>query len=122
VADRLSRHYQEGRLDQAEFNERLDRAMNAKTRADFNGLFADLPDLPDSAEQQSQPGQPNSRPARMPSGRRSRTPLAEVLAIVGVVVLAIIVTHTVIHSWLLWLLLAALGFVWLRNEEHRRRR
>ena len=56
VADRLSRHYQDGRLDQAEFNERLDRAMNAKTRADFNGLFHDLPDLPDLPDPAAPPG------------------------------------------------------------------
>ena len=45
VADRLSKHYGDGRLDQAEFNERLDRAMNAKTQADLNGLTDDLPEV-----------------------------------------------------------------------------
>ena len=44
VADRLSKHYGDGRLDEEEFNERLDRAMKAKTRADLDGLFDDLPD------------------------------------------------------------------------------
>jgi hypothetical protein len=43
VADLLSRHYGDGRLDQAEFNERLDQAMKAKTYKDLSGLFADLP-------------------------------------------------------------------------------
>jgi hypothetical protein len=43
VADLLSRHYGDGRLDQAEFNQRLDQAMRAKTYADLGGLFADLP-------------------------------------------------------------------------------
>jgi hypothetical protein len=43
VADRLAEHYSEGRLDQAEFDERVGRAMSAKTRADLNGLFDDLP-------------------------------------------------------------------------------
>src|SRR5215471_9150333 len=47
VADRLSKHYGDGRLDQAEFNERMERAMSAKTQSDFAGLFADLPDLTD---------------------------------------------------------------------------
>jgi hypothetical protein len=32
------------RLDQAEFDERVGRAMSAKTRADLNGLFDDLPE------------------------------------------------------------------------------
>jgi hypothetical protein len=46
VADRLSRHYADGRLDQAEFDERVSRAMAAKTVSDLRGLFDDLPDLP----------------------------------------------------------------------------
>src|SRR5258707_1281235 len=46
VADRLARHYGDGRLDQAEFDDRISRAMGAKTVADFQGLFDDLPDLP----------------------------------------------------------------------------
>jgi Domain of unknown function (DUF1707) len=44
VADRLAEYFSEGRLDQAEFDERVGQAMSAKTRADLNGLFSDLPD------------------------------------------------------------------------------
>jgi hypothetical protein len=44
VADRLAEYFSEGRLDQAEFDERVDRAMSAKTRADLSGLFDDLPE------------------------------------------------------------------------------
>ena len=44
VADRLAEHFSEGRLDQAEFDDRVGRAMSAKTRADLNGLFDDLPE------------------------------------------------------------------------------
>ena len=44
VTDRLSEHFAAGRLDQAEFDERVGRAMSAKTRADLSGLFADLPE------------------------------------------------------------------------------
>ena len=46
VADKLSRHFAEGRLDQAEFKTRLDAAMSATTRGELNGLFYDLPRLP----------------------------------------------------------------------------
>jgi hypothetical protein len=46
VADKLSRHYAEGRLDESEFKTRLDTAMSATTRGDLNGLFYDLPRLP----------------------------------------------------------------------------
>ena len=44
VTDRLSEHFAAGRLDQAEFDERVSQAMNAKTRGDLSGLFADLPE------------------------------------------------------------------------------
>jgi Domain of unknown function (DUF1707) len=43
VADLLSQHYGDGRLDQAEFDQRLEQAMRAKTYRDLSGLFADLP-------------------------------------------------------------------------------
>ncbi len=46
VADKLSRHYAEGRLDEIEFKTRLDTAMSATTRGDLHGLFYDLPKLP----------------------------------------------------------------------------
>ena len=42
VCDRLAGHFAAGRLDQAEFDDRVARAMSAKTRADLRGLFADL--------------------------------------------------------------------------------
>jgi Domain of unknown function (DUF1707) len=44
MADRLAAHFAEGRLDQAEFDERVAQAMNAKTRGDLSGLFDDLPE------------------------------------------------------------------------------
>ena len=43
AADALSQHFAEGRLDTAEFEERTAAAWNAKTRADVNALFFDLP-------------------------------------------------------------------------------
>ena len=44
VTDRLAEHFAAGRLDQAEFDDRVERAMSAKTRADLSGLFSDLPE------------------------------------------------------------------------------
>ena len=46
VADRLSHHFADGRLDQPEFKARLDRAMGATTRGDLDGLCDDLPPPP----------------------------------------------------------------------------
>jgi GntR family transcriptional regulator len=44
ATDRLAEHFAAGRLDLAELYDRVGRAMSAKTRADLNGLFADLPE------------------------------------------------------------------------------
>jgi len=45
MAETLSKHYSEGRLDETEFNERLQRAVSAKTRGDLAGLLVDLPPI-----------------------------------------------------------------------------
>ena len=42
VSGRLAEHFAAGRLDQAEFDDRVGRAMSARTRGDLRGLFADL--------------------------------------------------------------------------------
>ncbi len=44
VAELLGQHYADGRLDQAEFDDRVNRTMAAKTRGDLTGLFDDLPE------------------------------------------------------------------------------
>ena len=44
VAGGLAGHFAAGRLDRAGFDDRVGRAMSAKTRADLRGLFADLPE------------------------------------------------------------------------------
>jgi hypothetical protein len=44
VAELLGQHYADGRLDQAEFDDRISRTMTAKTRGDLAGLFDDLPE------------------------------------------------------------------------------
>ena len=89
VADRLAEHFSAGRLDQAEFDERVGRAMSAKTRADLSGLFDDLPETgaPAATDQ-----------ARGPARRRHRHP---VLLVALVVFVAIAAAHVV---WpLLWI-------------------
>jgi hypothetical protein len=115
VAERLSRHYSEGRLDQAEYNERLDRAMNAKTQADFAGLFADLPG---EEPEHSGPAAVAPRPAAI--GRRH--PLHRVLFLAFIVVIAIGIGHAMAGFWFPWLLIGLLVFLWLRfGPPHHRR-
>src|SRR5258707_15095558 len=65
VADRLSKHYGDGRLDQAEFNERMERAMSAKTVGDFAGLFSDLPEVTEPSEKQPVPATRSTRRSPM---------------------------------------------------------
>ncbi len=45
VVQDLSEHFESGRLDLEEFQERSARAMVARTRDDFTGLLSDLPPL-----------------------------------------------------------------------------
>jgi Domain of unknown function (DUF1707) len=103
VAERLSRHFADGRLDQAEYKARLDRAMGATTRGDLDGLFDDLPPLatdPDIAP-------PRHRHRRM-------IPL---LLVVVVVAAAATLRFPVVH--VPWLLLVVIGvLVWHRASRH----
>src|SRR6202045_3302255 len=83
VTDRLAEHFGDGRLDQAEFDERVGRAMNAKTRADLNGLFDDLPETGAPAATDPSTGQLR---------RRHRHP---VLLVALIVFVAIAAAHVV---------------------------
>ena len=129
VADRLSQHYSDGRLDQAEFNERLDRAMKAKTQADLAGLFTDLPAI-------DEPGK--AVKAMPPQDRRprNRSPLARTVGLVLIIVVAVIVARAL--TWPLfslvgffghavfvpipWILLALVAFFCWRYVARRRNR
>jgi len=111
VADRLSKHYGDGRLDQAEFNERMERAMSAKTQGDFAGLFADLPDLPE----------PRAAPPAKVTRQPSRSPMSRVVLVILIVVAAALLGQALIHSFFPWLLvLAIVAFLFLRNSDRRR--
>lgn len=123
AADRLSRHYGDGRLDKAEFDQRLDRAMNATTRADLRGLFADLPEGgaagPRGASQHA--GQPaTSEPAATAGPHRQH----RALTLLAVLVVVVIAAHAATHLFLPWLpmvvLVLAVFLVWLIDRRHRR--
>ena len=43
AAQALGEHYATGRLDKAEYDERVDRAWSARTNLELTPLFADLP-------------------------------------------------------------------------------
>ena len=130
VADRLSKHYGDGRLDEEEFNERLDRAMKAKTRADLDGLFDDLPG--------EEPPRPSAGPAAPPMVRQPRrpSPLPRVAFLAFVAIVAIMVGqalagplfafpfHAGMWPWgwgfhIPWLLIGLVVFLWWRFARRR---
>ena len=45
VVTELGEHFEQGRLDRAEFDERVTQALAAKTESDLDGLLADLPQV-----------------------------------------------------------------------------
>jgi len=113
VADRLAEHYADGRLDQAEFDERAGRAMSAKTWADLNGLFDDLPEpmgSPGAAPAGAgAPGMAPGMPVRLRRGHRH-----PVLVIVLAVFVAMAVAHAVV-PWLWIGFLVAVAFLVTRG-------
>jgi hypothetical protein len=99
MAETLSRHYADGRLDEAEFKARLDRAMGATTRADLDGLLSDLPPLVEPT--------PDRR-------RRPRLVAAALLVIAVVCGLAFVTTPHVP-----WILIALIAFLLWRRDRRR---
>ena len=97
VADRLAEHFGDGRLDQAEFDERVGRAMSAKTRADLAGLFDDLPET-------GAPAMPE-----LPR-RRRRHPFLTVVLLVLITVAAAHAVAAVFVPWV-WIGLLAVGLL-----------
>jgi Domain of unknown function (DUF1707) len=122
VADRLSKHYGDGRLDQAEFNERLDRAMKATTRSDLSGLLTDLPGTepsPETGRPQWDRQHRGPRPHWGPGGQWPR----RVLAIALVIAIAVVAGHVLVRLYIPWLAIGVLAILWLRyGRWHRRRR
>ena len=119
VADRLARHYSDGRLDQAEFDERVSRAMAAKTYGDFQGLFSDLPELPGEMPSDTAGGSPAGSPFGAASTpgipplaachgrlRHRRGPLRTAVAVALIIIAADFTLHTV-TGWIwpgMWLI------------------
>ena len=132
IADRLARHFSDGRLDEAEFSERLDRAMRAKTMADLSGLLSDLPgeELPPQ-----QGGRRHQRKMRKVQLERERLALRHeqrahrraerqvrwrslrwIPLLIAVLVGAVIVAHTLTHSIAAWIVIGAIAFLWMRRS------
>jgi hypothetical protein len=110
VADKLSAHFADGRLDQTEFKERLDAAMGAKTQGDLAGLFDDLPPLSNSGVV--------AQDDRHHRRRRRSFPVLATIMIVALIGLASVPPWHWFH--IPWLLIGVLAlFFWSRVVRHR---
>jgi hypothetical protein len=130
VVELLGQHYAEGRLDQAEFDERVNRAMAAKTRGDLEGLFDDLPDLGNGAPAPGRSGMPAGPtgpgvPLRVRRGHRIIRPLlfvALVLIAANITWHALFFTSFLVVKPLVWAVVIAVGIVFITRFTHRRDR
>jgi hypothetical protein len=123
VADRLSLHYGDGRLDQEEFDRRLHQAMSAVTQADLNGLFADLPDADTKAGAADAPPRRAQAPTAPPAGQLDRRPprrlTRRAIALVLIILVAASVGHAMAHL-VPWVLIAVLAVALLCARPRRR--
>ena len=121
IADQLSKHFGDGRLDQAEFDERLSQAMSAKTYRDLDGLLADLPPTETSGGAGLPPaggGRVTGRAAGSVPQRRIVRPL---LLIVAAVVALSVASHAIAWAFggFLWIAVIALIVVAFARRSRR---
>jgi hypothetical protein len=138
IADRLAKHFVDGRLGETEFDERLDRAMRATTVADLTGLLSDLPDDEPAPPQQSAAARRHQRKVlraqlerermrlrherrrQQRAARRHRARSVGLLLVLVAAVLGLIaLVHALTHSIGAWLLLGLIVFLWLRRDNSR---
>jgi hypothetical protein len=98
VVSDLGEHFQAGRLTAGEFDERMGRALAARTWGELRGLLADLPAT--QAGPRAAATRSLSTGPRRSSGRFVPAPIA-VLAGIGIAVAVLNVAHV---GW---------GFIWL---------
>jgi hypothetical protein len=111
VADRLARHYGDGRLSQAEFDERVTRAMAAKTVGDFQGLLDDLPDqadLPGDTQDDTASGTARTPgtwpPAACHAAGRRGGPLRRPVRTLLIVALVLVAANIAWHALMGWVM------------------
>ena len=110
AVDALREHMSVGRLTAEEFDERMARALQAKTRSDLDDLFVDLPGgVPSPAVPVPVPVSVPVAEAELPA--TWRVPNTVAVATVGViwVVFFIAVAIGGIAWWLFWIPLMATG-------------
>jgi hypothetical protein len=121
VVTELSEHFQSGRITEDEFDDRTSLALQARTGADLNALFTDLPPRAGMATSQAagsdlMPDSYGTPPAvrHFPLGR----------FILALVILSIVTSNvsSIGHASFGWLIpVVILAFIFIRSAGHRRR-
>jgi Domain of unknown function (DUF1707) len=106
AAERLRKGHAEGRLDLAEFQQRLEHCYEAKTLGELGELVSDLP-RPDEAS--ARPSPVRYRPWRWP------------LAPLGPILIALIVVAAATEHHVFWLWIPLLFLFWRVSAWRRRR-
>lgn len=106
VAERLRKSLAEGRLDMAEFQDRLERCYTARTLGELGDLVRDLPRQEAPADR--------GLLARLPPLRRSLRSLAPIL-------IALIVVSAALGHHVFWLWIPLVLLIWRLGWWQRRR-
>lgn len=119
VADQLSKHFADGRLDQGEFDERLSQAMNAKTYRDLDGLLTDLPSTQASGGGGLPPG--GNVTGREHGSVPQRRVVHPVLLIVAAIIAISVADHALAWAVGGWLWIAVVALIVLAFARRGRR-
>lgn len=119
AADRLAAHYADGRLDRAELDERLDRAMAAKTRSDLSGLFEGLPPAEAAHPATTSPAPSGPMAVAQRRSMRPARPAHRVLMIFVLIAIVAALGQALGQLPVPWLLIGLFVVLWARRRHHR---
>lgn len=128
AASMLREHFEAGRLDAGEFDERLSAALSARIAADLTPLFVDLPHphpqpTPGSTAMAPRPYSPAPAPSpysATPAPQAGSTDWINVAH--GVIWPIAIVAAVLTGNWLMWIVLAIVGNIVLGQIKGNQRK
>jgi len=117
IASELGRHFQDGRLDKAEFDERVTAAMAARTERDLDQVLTDLPQSPAreprfAASEPGQEGGPEGAPSQ-PTQQQPALVQSGVLPLLPLLLAAVAISGLLSRGWHHGWPFAPFGFLWL---------
>jgi hypothetical protein len=116
----LDAHLEAGRLDPEEYGERSARVTEARTAADLEPLFADLPEPhpldPDGADRRPAAAGAPASPARRTTSALARYGPA-ISGALPIIALILFFTVPIAHSWVFFLLIPLGGALFARSRQ-----